>query len=244
MAFRVQIRRDTSENWNTNDPILLDGEFGYETDTGRFKIGNGIDSWSGMSYSLVGITGPTGATGSIGTTGPTGSQGSTGPQGSTGSQGLIGNTGPTGAIGSIGETGPTGSQGSIGNTGPTGSQGITGDIGPTGAQGPTGFDTSLLTIGSYSINYTLQLTDKGNLVEITSPSNLSIIVPPESSVPFSNGTQILLVRGGTGSLGVTGATGVTLNSSQGYLNLNNQYSAATLVKTSTDIWYLFGDLKI
>ena len=136
------------------------------------------------------------------------------------------------------QTGPTG------ETGPAGSSGIAGSTGPTGDQGPTGFDTSLLSIGSYSINYTLQLTDKGNLVEITSPSDLSIIVPPESSVPFSNGTQILLVRGGTGSLGVTGATGVTLNSSQGYLTLNNQYSAATLIKKSTDIWYLFGDLKI
>jgi hypothetical protein len=223
MAFRVQIRRDTSANWNTNDPILLNGEFGYETDTGRYKIGNGIDVWTDLIYSLVGITGPTGGTG---VTGPTGG------------------TGPTGSQGIQGPTGETGPQGVIGNTGPTGSQGITGNTGPAGAQGPTGFDTSLLTIGSYSINYTLQLTDKGNLVEITGPSNLSIIVPPESSVPFSNGTQILLVRGGTGSLGVTGATGVTLNSSLGYLNLNNQYSAATLVKITTDVWYIFGDLKM
>jgi hypothetical protein len=90
----------------------------------------------------------------------------------------------------------------------------------------------------------LQIGDKGNLVEISSPSNLTITVPTEGTVPFLNGTQILLVRGGTGSLGVTGATGVTLNSSQGYLNLNNQYSAATLVKKSTDVWYLFGDLKL
>lgn len=81
MAFRVQIRRDTSSNWNTNDPTLLDGEFGYETDTGRYKIGNGIDVWSGLTYSLVGITGPQGATGSINilsVPGSTSSPGSTG----------------------------------------------------------------------------------------------------------------------------------------------------------------------
>lgn len=92
MAFRVQIRRDTSLNWVTNDPILLDGEFGYETDTGRYKIGNGIDSWSDLIYSLVGITGPTGAAGS----GATGDIGFTGPTGPIGPQGEIGSTGPQG----------------------------------------------------------------------------------------------------------------------------------------------------
>ena len=76
MAFRVQIRRDTTLNWNTNDPILLDGEFGYETDTGRYKIGNGIDIWSDLIYSLVGITGPTGGSGPTGPTGPAGPTGS------------------------------------------------------------------------------------------------------------------------------------------------------------------------
>jgi hypothetical protein len=222
MAFRVQIRRDTTLNWNTNDPILLDGEFGYETDTGRYKIGNGIDVWSDLIYSLVGITGPTGGTGATGATGLTGSTGITGP---TGSQGIQGPTGEAGATGSQGIQGPTGS---------TGSQGI---------QGPTGTDTSILSINSQSSNYILQITDKGNLVEISSSSNSSVTVPLDSSVSFPIGSQILVVRGGTGNLGITGSSGVTLNSSQNYFNLNYQYSAATLVKKGTDVWYVFGDLK-
>ena len=105
MAFRVQIRRDTLLNWTTNDPILLDGEFGYETDTGRYKIGNGVDVWSDLIYSLVGITGPTGGTGSTGATGATGLTGSTGITGPTGSQGIQGPTGDTGATGATGATG-------------------------------------------------------------------------------------------------------------------------------------------
>jgi len=222
MAFRVQIRRDTTLNWNTNDPILLDGEFGYETDTGRYKIGNGIDVWSDLIYSLVGITGPTGGTGATGATGLTGSTGITGPTGSQGIQGPTGDTGPTG---------PTGSQGPIGNTG------------QNGITGATGADTSILSINAQSTNYILQLSDKGNLVEISSSSNFSITVPLDSSVSFPVGSQILVVRGGTGNLGITGSSGVTLNSSQNYFNLNYQYSAATLVKKGTDIWYVFGDLK-
>ncbi|EOO71255.1 triple helix repeat-containing collagen [Bacillus cereus BAG1O-1] len=71
----------------------------------------------------MGITGPTGVTGSIGITGPTGATGS------------IGITGPTGATGSTGTTGPTGVTGSTGATGPTGVTGSTGTIGPTGTAG-------------------------------------------------------------------------------------------------------------
>jgi len=121
VAFRVQIRRDTLLNWTTNDPILLDGEFGYETDTGRYKIGNGVDVWSDLIYSLVGITGPTGGTGSTGATGATGLTGSTGITGPTGSQGIQGPTGETGPTGSQGIQGPTGDTGATGATGATGS---------------------------------------------------------------------------------------------------------------------------
>ena len=102
----------------------------------------------------------------------------------------------------------------------------------------------MMMINSQSSNYILQITDKGNLVEISSSSNSSVTVPLDSSVSFPIGSQILVVRGGTGDLGLTGSVGVTLNSSQNYLNLNYQYSAATLVKKGTDIWYVFGDLKV
>ena len=41
MAIRIQLRRDTTTNWTTNNPILLPGEIGLETDTLKFKVGNG-----------------------------------------------------------------------------------------------------------------------------------------------------------------------------------------------------------
>jgi hypothetical protein len=76
-----------------------------------------------------------------------------------------------------------------------------------------------------------------------SGSTLAFTVPQSGITNFTVGSQILVSRGGTGALGVTGAPGVTINSAQGYLNLNYQYSGATLVKQDTDIWYIFGDLK-
>lgn len=67
MAYRIQIRRDTSSNWTSNNPILLQGEFGYELNTGYAKIGDGQTPWISLEY--FGGTGPTGSTGVTGSTG-------------------------------------------------------------------------------------------------------------------------------------------------------------------------------
>ena len=42
MAVRIQLRRDTSSNWSTNNPVLRPGEVGIETDTLKFKIGPAV----------------------------------------------------------------------------------------------------------------------------------------------------------------------------------------------------------
>ena len=50
MAFRIQIRRDTSVNWSVNNPVLLSAELGYETDTTLLKIGDGSTLWNALGY--------------------------------------------------------------------------------------------------------------------------------------------------------------------------------------------------
>lgn len=50
MAKRLQIRRDTSENWAFNNPILSLGEMGYATDTQLLKIGDGTTAWNLLQY--------------------------------------------------------------------------------------------------------------------------------------------------------------------------------------------------
>ncbi len=98
MAYRILLRRDTNENWITNNPVLASGEPGFATDTLIFKIGDGVTPWTELNY----FSGPTGATGDAGPTGIAG------PTGATGSIGLMGPTGATGATGNQGPTGPTG----------------------------------------------------------------------------------------------------------------------------------------
>ena len=70
MAYRILLRRDSSVNWNEANPILLEGEPGYETDTGKMKIGDGSSNWDALDY--YGGTGPAGPSGPIGPTGPSG----------------------------------------------------------------------------------------------------------------------------------------------------------------------------
>jgi hypothetical protein len=57
MAFRIQLRRDISDKWEINNPILLSGEIGYETDTAYIKIGDGTTYWNDLVYWSGGVTG-------------------------------------------------------------------------------------------------------------------------------------------------------------------------------------------
>lgn len=50
MATRMQQRRGTAAQWTSANPILAAGEIGFETDTGKFKIGDGSSAWSALSY--------------------------------------------------------------------------------------------------------------------------------------------------------------------------------------------------
>jgi hypothetical protein len=50
MATRMQQRRGTSADWTSANPILAPGEIGFETDSGQFKIGDGINRWEDLSY--------------------------------------------------------------------------------------------------------------------------------------------------------------------------------------------------
>lgn len=50
MTAKMQVRRDLSSEWTSVDPVLAAGEFGYETDTGNLKIGNGSSVWTALPY--------------------------------------------------------------------------------------------------------------------------------------------------------------------------------------------------
>lgn len=112
---RIMFRRDTAENWTDFNPILHDAEFGFEMDTGAFKIGRDNIPWIDLPYAFeAGGDGKSAYeiavdNGFVGTeaewldsmVGPPGNDGAPGPQGETGS---IGPTGPPGSDGGPGIT--------------------------------------------------------------------------------------------------------------------------------------------
>ena len=50
MATRMQQRRGTAAQWTAANPILAAGEIGFETDTNKFKMGNGSSTWTALQY--------------------------------------------------------------------------------------------------------------------------------------------------------------------------------------------------
>ena len=47
MPIHIQLRRGTSTEWSSANPVLFQGEIGLETDTRKFKVGDGTTAWTG-----------------------------------------------------------------------------------------------------------------------------------------------------------------------------------------------------
>lgn len=67
VVTQIQVRRGTAAQWTSTNPTLAAGEWGYETDTGKVKIGNGSTAWNSLAYTgagdIEGVTAGTGLTG-------------------------------------------------------------------------------------------------------------------------------------------------------------------------------------
>jgi len=110
-------------------------------------------------------------------------------------------------------------------------------------------ETDVTNINELQLNqqvgttYTLVLADSGKLVEMNNASANTLTVPPNSSVAFPVGSQILVLQTGAGQTTLAAGAGVTVNSKDGNLKLSAQWCAATLIKRATDVWVVVGDLS-
>jgi hypothetical protein len=50
VVTQIQVRRGTASQWTSTNPTLASGEWGFETDTNKAKIGNGSSTWTSLSY--------------------------------------------------------------------------------------------------------------------------------------------------------------------------------------------------
>ena len=91
-------------------------------------------------------------------------------------------------------------------------------------------------------DYTLVLADAGKVIEINSGSSENVTIPPNSSVAFPLGTQVVVVRLGAGAVVITEGSGVTTRSDGDKNKIKSQYSSCVLIKHETDEWYILGNL--
>ncbi len=75
---RIFLRRDTAANWASNNPILSEGEPGFQTDSGNqiLKVGDGVTAWNDLAQ----FQGPQGVAGNDGSDGADGADGQDGVQ--------------------------------------------------------------------------------------------------------------------------------------------------------------------
>jgi hypothetical protein len=100
----------------------------------------------------------------------------------------------------------------------------------------------VVTNAQTGTTYTLALADAGKLIELSNVAAITLTIPTNTSVAFPVGSRIDILATNTGKVTVAGASGVTLNSSDGNVKLLNQWSAASVVKRATDTWVLIGEL--
>lgn len=91
--------------------------------------------------------------------------------------------------------------------------------------------------------YTLGLDDTSAYIQSLSDSAVTITVPPDTDVPFANGTQIVFEQTGLGTVAVDPGAGVTINSYNGASGTIGQFAQAVIVKTAPNTWTLSGNIS-
>lgn len=91
--------------------------------------------------------------------------------------------------------------------------------------------------------YTLVLADAEKWINVGGSGAMTVTIPLNATVAFPIGTHIDFWNVGAVTIDFLATGGVTIQSDSSFLNLADQYTGASLVKTATDTWALFGKLS-
>jgi hypothetical protein len=208
----IQIRRGTAAQWTSANPTLAAGEQGFETDTGKFKIGTGSTAWTSLSYAagtgtVTSITAGTGLSGGTITTSGTIAIDSTVAT-LTGTQTLTNKTLTT----------PTLDDAKIN---------LAFDAETASYTAVLANNSQIVTMNNASAN------------TFSIPTNASVAFPVGTQINVlqigAGQTTIQAVTSGTTTINSTGATATAPK-------LRARYSMATCIKAATDTWYVVGDI--
>lgn len=234
MAVLIQFRRGTASQWTGADPVLAAGEFGFETDTRQFKIGDGTTEWSGLAYpatgTITGVTAGTGLTGG-GTSGVVTLSLNTAaviPPTIVNAKGdLIVGTG----VDTVDRFG-AGTDGQVLSAKASAAEGLEW-ITPYSATTPTEFTVVSTT------SYTVTSANAGKILVVTTSNPTTITL---NTTGLSAGQQVMVYQYGTGSVTFAQTSPAVINSRGGSKLISGQYSAVSAIKYDTNNWFLVGDL--
>jgi hypothetical protein len=231
VVTQIQVRRGTASQWTSTNPTLAAGEWGFETDTLKVKIGNGSTAWNSLAYQGAGdIEGVTAGTGLSG-------------GGTSGTVTVSIDTSVTADL--------TTAQTLTNKTIDAASNTLTGVVTLTGTQTLTNktlTDPKInLAFDAETASYTAVLANNGQVVTMDNASANTFSIPTNASVAFPIGTQINVLQIGAGQTTIQAVTsGTTTIQSTGATaaapKLRARYSAATCIKAGTDLWYVIGDI--
>ncbi len=105
-----------------------------------------------------------------------------------------------------------------------------------------------LTADTQTASYSLGLTDAlgasgaGGAVFMNVGSANNLTVTKQATVVWLAGAQVLVCQMGAGQTTIVADSGVTLHQSAATLKLRAQYSCVAIIRYSSDVWYVSGDL--
>ena len=216
MAINIQFRRGTASEWTAANPTLAVAEFGVETDTDKFKLGDGATAWTSLAYG--GIKGDTGTSGVAAATAP-----------------LAYNSG-TSTVSIDLSAYDTSSEVDT----------KLADYDTSAEVDTKVADSKLASfITDATTARTLATaTDSGKTIQFTSGS--ATVVTVNASTDLAVGARVDIIADGAGELTVaaSGATikAAEVSTTSGSFTIGAQYSAATLLCVATDEYRLIGNI--
>jgi hypothetical protein len=213
VVTQIQIRRGTAAQWTSANPTLASAEFGYETDTGKFKIGDGSTAWNSIGYKASGtVTSITAGTGLSGGT-------------ITGSGTIAIDTATTVDV----STSQTLTNKTL--TSPT----LNAPLINLSLNAQTGTTYTFVLAD----NGKLVTASNASAQTYSIPTNASVAYPIGTQINIiqigAGQVTINAVTSGTTTVSSTGATATAPK-------LRAQFSSATCIKANTDLWYVVGDI--
>lgn len=114
--------------------------------------------------------------------------------------------------------------------------------GPQGAaEDLSDYATKEISINVVVEDYTIQLTDRGKILEIDSANTVTVTIPTNAAIALPVGTIFNIIKIGEGETIITASANVALNGvGAGSTEIETQFSAVSIYKRAADEWVMNG----